>query len=72
MTESAENISLIEGIPDSIPGICRYSHQAMAAAFEIFILHADAAYAEQVAWSAFDEVDRLEQERQKPTAQRVG
>ena len=40
----------------------RFSHQAMATTFEIFIVYNDARYAEQAAWAAFDELDRLEVE----------
>ncbi len=32
----------------------------MAATFEIFIVHRDAVYAEQAAWAAFEELDRIE------------
>jgi len=42
--------------------IHRFSHQAMAATFEIFIQHDDAHYAGQAARQAFDELDRLEGE----------
>ncbi len=34
----------------------------MATIFEVFILHRDRCYAEQAAWAAFDELDRLENE----------
>ncbi len=46
----------------AVPGALRYSHDAMATTFEIFIVHKDSGYAEQAAWAAFDELDRLEQE----------
>jgi len=42
--------------------IHRFSHQAMAATFEIFIQHDDARYAQQAANAAFGELDRLEAE----------
>jgi thiamine biosynthesis lipoprotein len=46
-----------------IPGnMLRFSHQAMATRFEIFILHKDAGYAGEAAHEAFRELDRLEQE----------
>jgi len=54
--------SLIKGNWDLICGIHRFSHQAMAATFEIFIQHDDARYAQQAANAAFDELDRLEGE----------
>lgn len=47
---------------DSISGLHRFSHQAMATTFEIIIQHDDARYAEQAAGQAFDELDRLEGE----------
>ena len=50
---------------DSISGMHRFSHQAMATIFEIFIIHTDAKYAKQAAWAAFDELDRLEAELSK-------
>lgn len=40
----------------------RFSHNAMATVFEIIIVHDDAVYAEQSAFEAFGELDRLEQE----------
>lgn len=40
----------------------RFSHNSMATVFEIFVIHDDAAYAEQAAWEAFREIDRLELE----------
>jgi len=46
----------------AVPNALRYSHDAMATTFEIFIVHKDSDYAEQAAWAAFDELDRLEQE----------
>ena len=38
----------------------RFSHNSMATVFEIFAIHDDAGYAEQAAWEAFRELDRLE------------
>ncbi len=49
----------------SIAGLKRFSHEAMATVFELFILHPDGIYAEQAAWAAFDELDRLEAELSK-------
>lgn len=40
----------------------RFSHEAMATTFEIFIPHEDTRYAQQAAWEAFDEIDGLEAE----------
>ena len=45
-----------------IPGIHRFSHEAMATVFEIVIVHDDSHYAHQAAWEAFEELNRLEQE----------
>ena len=47
---------------DSITGIRRFSHEAMATTFEVFILHEDSHYARQAAQAAFDRLDQLEQE----------
>lgn len=38
----------------------RFSHQAMATVFEVFIQHDDPGYASKAARAAFEEVDRLE------------
>ena len=40
----------------------RFSHEAMATAFEVRAVHADAAYARQAAHAGFALVDRLEQQ----------
>jgi thiamine biosynthesis lipoprotein len=42
--------------------IHRFGHKAMATMFEIFIQHENAGYAQQAAFEAFNELDRLEQE----------
>jgi thiamine biosynthesis lipoprotein len=62
MTEPQPDINIVTSTPDSIPGAHRFSHEAMATTFEIFILNDDARYAQQAAWAAFDELDRLEAE----------
>jgi len=41
-------------------GVHRFSHEAMAAVFEVFVAGDDATYAGQAAAAAFAEVDRLE------------
>ncbi len=43
-------------------GIHRFSHEAMATIFELFIGHQDQSYASQAAQAAFSELDRIEQE----------
>ena len=57
-----QNFTIIAGTPDSISGTQRFSHEAMATTFEIFIASDDTRYARQAAWAAFDELDRLEAE----------
>jgi len=46
----------------SIPGMKRFCHEAMATTFEVVVVYEDAGYARQAAAAAFDEVDRLEGE----------
>jgi len=46
---------------DSISAVHRFSHEAMATVFEIFVIHEEGNYAGQAAWAAFDELDRIEQ-----------
>jgi thiamine biosynthesis lipoprotein len=46
----------------SIPGMKRFCHEAMATTFEVIIVYDDDRYARQAAAAAFDEVDRLEGE----------
>lgn len=46
----------------SIPGMKRFCHEAMATTFEVIVVQEDARYARQAAAAAFDEVDRLEGE----------
>ena len=48
--------------PGSVIPTHRFAHEAMATTFEVFIPHSDPCYAEQAAWAAFHELDRLEQE----------
>jgi thiamine biosynthesis lipoprotein len=45
--------------------VLRFSHEAMASVFEVYCVHADAAYARQGAEAAFDVVDRIEQEQSR-------
>jgi len=40
----------------------RFTHAAMATIFEVLVHGQDPDYAQQAAWAAFDEVDRLEKE----------
>jgi len=45
-----------------IAGLKRFSHQAMATTFEIFIVHDDNDCAQQAAIAAFEELDKIEAE----------
>lgn len=47
---------------DACTGAHRFSHEAMAAVFEIVVADADVRYAEQAAWEAFQLLDRIETE----------
>ena len=62
MNQPQEEICFVKSDWDSIPGMQRFSHEAMATTFEVIILHEDARYAQQAAQAAFDELDRLEAE----------
>jgi thiamine biosynthesis lipoprotein len=62
MTEPESEIYYVETNWDSITGIHRFSYEAMATTFGIFVAHEDARYARQAAWEAFDELHRIEQE----------
>jgi thiamine biosynthesis lipoprotein len=62
MTNPQPDISFVGGSWDSIPNAHCFSHNAMATVFEIIIIHKDARYAQQAAWAAFDELDKLEQQ----------
>ena len=43
-----------------LPGVRRFSHEAMATVFEVHAAHPDQRYAAQAAQAAFDLADRLE------------
>jgi thiamine biosynthesis lipoprotein len=62
MTQPESEICYFKSNWDSISGIHRFSHQAMATTFGIFIAHEDPEYAKQAAWEAFDELDKIEAE----------
>lgn len=59
MTPASQNIDLVSG---ATPNLQRFAHKAMATIYEIFIITEDAGYAQQAAYAAFAELDRLEQE----------
>ena len=62
MTQPQPEIRFLESNWDLISGIHRFSHEAMATTFEVFIQSEDVRYAQQAARAAFDELDKLEQE----------
>lgn len=62
MTEKREEACFVRSDSQPIPGMKRFSHEAMATTFEILIVHEDQHYARQAATAAFNEVDRLEGE----------
>jgi thiamine biosynthesis lipoprotein len=51
----------VEG-PRGLRGLRRFSHEAMATVFEVYVLHPDERYAAQAAQAGFDLVDRLERD----------
>jgi len=60
MTEQSQEPCFVKSDCASIPGMKRFSHEAMATIFEIIVIHEDERYARQAAAAAFEEVDRLE------------
>lgn len=57
-----EEPSIRTCLANSFSGTHRFAHQAMATTFEVFIAHSDGTYAEQAAWAAFEELDRIEKQ----------
>lgn len=62
MTKPQQELCFVQSNCDSIRGMKRFSHEAMATTFEIIIVNEDYRYARQAATAAFMEVDRLEGE----------
>ena len=62
MPKPEPNTHFLKSGWDLISGTHRFSHEAMAATFEVIISHEDARYARHAAQAAFDELDRLEGE----------
>jgi len=62
MTEPETQSSYLESEPPAIPGMKRFSHEAMATTFEVIVVHDDEKYARQATAAAFEEVNRLEGE----------
>ena len=60
MTERQSETISFEKKQCGIAHLRSFKHYAMAATFEIFMVHRDAVYAEQTAWAAFEELDRVE------------
>jgi thiamine biosynthesis lipoprotein len=60
MAESQSETISFEKDLCGIANLRRFRHNAMAATFEVFVVHRDAVYAEQAAWAAFEELDRIE------------
>jgi thiamine biosynthesis lipoprotein len=48
--------------PGEAGGVLRFSHEAMAAVFEVYVVHPDERYASQAVHAAFNLADRLEGE----------
>ncbi|MHC4309634.1 MAG: flippase activity-associated protein Agl23 [Planctomycetota bacterium] len=62
MTQPQGETYFVKSDWDSITGVRRFYHEAMATTFEVLILHEDDHYARQAAQAAFDKLDELEQE----------
>jgi len=62
MAETDEGNRVFSKCADILKAAHRFSYDAMAAPFEIIVLHADARYAAQAAREAFEELKRLEEE----------
>ena len=62
MKEQPQEPCFVQTDCTSIPGMKRFSHEAMATIFELILIHEDEHYVGQAAVAAFEEVDRLEGE----------
>lgn len=62
MTEKRQEPCFVRTTDEPVPGMKRFSHEAMATTYEIMVVHEDERYARQAAAAAFEEVDRLEGE----------
>jgi thiamine biosynthesis lipoprotein len=60
MSETQPQTDSFEKDLCGIAGLHRFRHGAMAASFDVFIIHPDAEYAGQAARAAFEELDRIE------------
>jgi thiamine biosynthesis lipoprotein len=59
MTESQTD-GIVEKNLCGIADLRHLRHNAMATTYDVFVVHKDAVYAEQAAWAAFEELDRIE------------
>jgi len=62
MIEPEEQFDYFGDKPPAVPGMKRFSHEAMATTFEVIVVGDDEKYARQTAAAAFEEVNRLEAE----------
>jgi len=62
MSKLQSETCFVQSDCQSIPGMKRFCHEAMATTFEVIVVYDDERYARQAAAAAFDEVDRLEGE----------
>lgn len=62
MTKARPKTAYIESHCPAVPGMKRFSHEAMATTYEVIVVHEDERYGQQAAVAAFDEVDKLEAE----------
>ena len=62
MNQPQSETCFVQSDCQSIPGLKRFCHEAMATTFEVIVVDDDYQYARQAAAAAFDEVDRLEGE----------
>ena len=64
VSEESEN-QVAKGLPEVIASAHHFRYEAMATAFEIYVVHADGEYASQASRAAFAELDRMEQHLSK-------
>jgi len=62
MKQQKDELRFVQSEDRAVPGMKRFSHEAMATTFEVMVVHEDELYARQAAAAAFEEVDRLEAE----------
>jgi FAD:protein FMN transferase len=62
MKKKTDETGFLLSRDDLLEGVHRFSHEAMATVFEVFIYDMDEKLAQQAAWNAFERVDRLEEE----------